>query len=205
MTKDSLLLICQSSSTDDIKAFFWRASLEAFWDLLYNLLTYFRDCAWQPVIYQQNFLWTCNTDTNFFFKTCKARKGTSSALLCWWNIFFLLFFVKWQGGFCKASLPLLSPLLSSSVTEEMSTSPRQLSVPSSSSSSPPSPSLLPPSARCSSEGHELKLPLGLPLWHPHWVGGVLRHLHDADWERLISLVDMVSHYLAGGKGDNKGS
>lgn len=49
----------------------------------------------------------------------------------------------------------------------------------------------------SSEGHELKLPLGLPLGHPHRVGGVLRHLHDADGERLISLVDMVSHYLAG--------
>lgn len=69
---------------------------------------------------------------------------------------------------------------------------------------PPSPSLLPPSARCSSEGHELKLPLGLPLRHPHWVGGVLRNLHDADGERLISLVDMVSHYLAGGEGRQQG-
>lgn len=53
----------------------------------------------------------------------------------------------------------------------------------------------------SSEGHELKLPLGLPFGHPDRVGGVLRHLHDADGERrLISLVDMVSHYLSRGKG-----
>lgn len=79
-----------------------------------------------------------------------------------------------------------------------------LSSSASSSSFPPSPSLLPPLARCSSEGHELKLPLGLPLRHPHWVGGVLRHLHDADGERLISLVDMVSHYLAGGEGRQQG-
>lgn len=70
---------------------------------------------------------------------------------------------------------------------------------------PPSPSRFPPLARCSSEGHELKLPLGLPLRHPHWVGGVLRHLHDADRERLISLVDMVSHYLAGGRETTRGA
>lgn len=70
---------------------------------------------------------------------------------------------------------------------------------------PPSPSRRPPLARCSSEGHELKLPLGLPLWHPHRVGGVLRHLHDADRERLISLVDMVSHYLAGGRETTRGA
>lgn len=59
----------------------------------------------------------------------------------------------------------------------------------------------------SSERHELKLPLGLPFGHPDRVGGVLRYLHDADGERrLISLVDMVSHYLSRGgkgrKGDN---
>lgn len=83
-------------------------------------------------------------------------------------------------------------------------SPPSFSSSASSSSFPPSPSLLPPLARCSSEGHELKLPLGLPLRHPHWVGGVLRHLHDADGERLISLVDMVSHYLAGGEGRQQG-
>lgn len=70
---------------------------------------------------------------------------------------------------------------------------------------PPSPSRRPPLARCSSEGHELKLPLGLPLRHPHRVGGVLRHLHDADRERLISLVDMVSHYLAGGRETTRGA
>lgn len=70
---------------------------------------------------------------------------------------------------------------------------------------PPSPSRRPPLARRSSEGHELKLPLGLPLRHPHRVGGVLRHLHDADRERLISLVDMVSHYLAGGRETTRGA
>lgn len=54
----------------------------------------------------------------------------------------------------------------------------------------------------SSERHELKLPLGLPFGHPDRVGGVLRHLHDADGERrLISLVDMVSHYLSRGQGE----
>lgn len=53
----------------------------------------------------------------------------------------------------------------------------------------------------SSERHELKLPFGLPFGHPDRVGGVLRHLHDADGERrLISLVDMVSHYLSRGEG-----
>lgn len=109
-----------------------------------------------------------------------------------------------------ASLPLLSPSHSSSVTEEMSPPLTFLLLLLSSSSFssffPPSP--LPhsshPRLRCSSEGHELKLPLGLPLRHPHRVGGVLRYLHDADGERLISLVDMVSHYLAGGEGRQQG-
>lgn len=45
----------------------------------------------------------------------------------------------------------------------------------------------------------------MPLRHPHRVGGVLRHLHDADRERLISLVDMVSHYLAGGRETTRGA
>lgn len=75
------------------------------------------------------------------------------------------------------------------------------------SSLPPTPAPSALSGGASSEGHELKLPLGLPVGHPDRVGGVLRHLHDADGERrLISLVDMVSHYLSKGgkgrKGDN---
>lgn len=73
----------------------------------------------------------------------------------------------------------------------------------SSTPSPLHPSSAPPWHSCpptcrSSEGHELKLPLGLPFGHPHGIGGVLGHLHDADGQRLISLVDRVSHYLAGG-------
>lgn len=105
---------------------------------------------------------------------------------------------------CAASLRLLRPSHSSSVTEETSTLPSTLSVLLASSFLPVNHPLHPPSARLSSEGHELKLPLGLPLRHPHRVGGVLRHLHDADGERLISLVDMVSHYLAGGEGRQQG-
>lgn len=120
--------------------------------------------------------------------------------------------VKWHEDFiiylffCAASLRLLSPSHSSSVTEETSTSPQYTFRPPSFRPSflPVTLPLLPPSARRSSEGHELKLPLGLPLRHPHRVGGVLRHLHDADGERLISLVDMVSHYLAGGEGRQQG-
>lgn len=80
--------------------------------------------------------------------------------------------------------------------------PPPVPCPPSSPSPPPHP---PQPPCCSSEGHEPKLPLGLPLRHPHGVGGMLGYLHDADGERLISLVDMVSHYLAGGEGENKGS
>lgn len=66
--------------------------------------------------------------------------------------------------------------------------------------SAPSTHLLPlPVPACrSSEGHELKLPFSLPVGHPHGIGGMLGHLHDADRQRLMSLVNRVSHYLAGG-------
>lgn len=134
-----------------------------------------------------------------FFYGQKARKGTSSILLYRWNIFSFWRFLYWQK---KKKKGLALQVFLSSVTEEMSTSPPLALSPLLLLLLPP---LFPPPARRSSEGHELKLPLGLPLRHPHWVGGVLRYLHDADGERVISLVDMVSHYLAGGKGDNKGS
>lgn len=133
------------------------------------------------------------TDTyQCLFKIDKAGNATD------W-IFFLLFFCIMT---TVASLSLLSTFQVSLKTSRhgplyfLSPPPFPL---------PPSPSRFPPLARCSSEGHELKLPLGLPLRHPHWVGGVLRHLHDADRERLISLVDMVSHYLAGGRETTRGA
>lgn len=73
-----------------------------------------------------------------------------------------------------------------------------------------------------SEGHELKLPLSLPLWQPHWVGGMLLQLHPSrgcrhrDWHRhghghgdldmlvplvmvVAELMDRATHYLQVGK------
>lgn len=143
-------------------------------------------------------LWQNLLDSDqFLFKIEKLGKGTSSTQL----MKHFLCVVLWNGkkGFALQVFFSPEPMVLFKCHW------RNVDAASSFSSSVPSPSLLPPLACCSSEGHELKFPLGLPLWHPHRVGGVLRHLHDADGERLISLVDMVSHYLAGGKGDNKGS
>lgn len=66
---------------------------------------------------------------------------------------------------------------------------------------PPSPCSRPHCKSGSSEGHELKLPLALPLGHPDGVGGVLR-LRYAHRQSVVSgVVDVVRHDLAGREGE----
>lgn len=195
IAKVSLKLICPSSSIDDIKAYFLSlsSSLET------------------PQINIKLPTYKTNTDVNvFFFLNGQSQERDILNTVVLMKYFLFLLLCKMAKGLAlQVFLSLAHCTFQVSLKKSRHRpvyfpSPPPL-LPPPPSFFPPSPSLLPPSARCSSEGHELKLPFGLPLRHPHGVGGVLRHLHDADRERLISLVDMVSHYLAGGRENTRGA